>query len=249
MQAVEVLRLHARPCRNGSPRACRQPPTHRPCGNGPSLPHAAASWGQPVTGPRSRTPYEATARPPAEVPTVATAGDSAGDSAPKPVPGRRRPTRSLADPLPETPPGNPHQRRAKNIHRRIQLSRHGLSRRCARPRRCRFRRCSGVAGSGVTCSGVACSGTTPELPQTFPARRCSRHRRSGSAPALSGIVPALPVQVSPVQVSAEAAGRFRSICLPSAAVRGPGRRQDLPGLWAYPYRKGCPNAAQAPGLP
>ena len=81
MQAVEVLRLHARPCRNGSPRACRQPPTHRPCGNGPSLPHAAASWGQPVTGPRSRTPYEATARPPAEVPTVATAGDSALEAA------------------------------------------------------------------------------------------------------------------------------------------------------------------------
>ena len=154
MQAVEVLRLHARPCRNGSPRACRQPPpTHRPCGNGPSLPHAAASWGQPVTGPHAPglppkpPPGPPPKPPPWPRPETAlqrrlsrdSAGDSAGDSAPKPVPGRRRPTRSLADPLPETPPGNPPQRRPTNIHRRIQLSRHGLSRRCARPRRCRFR--------------------------------------------------------------------------------------------------------------
>ena len=192
MQAVDApsepcstrISLPSRACRQlrcsgcTRDRAATVPRAHA----GSLLPHAQAMRERPVS-PACRSRPEAShltdspPRPPRsflEVPTVATAGDSAGDSAPEPLPGRRRPTRSLADPLPETPPGNPPQRRPTNIHRRIQLSRHGLSRRCARPRRCRFRRCSGVAGSGVSRGGRAVQKHLPAQRSRPWTRKASR---------------------------------------------------------------------------
>ena len=162
-RAATVPREHA-----GSPPRTGHAGTARPCrmqqphGDSPSQAHAPGLPTKPPPGPPPKSPPW----PPPETALQRrlsrdSAGDSAGDSAPKPVPGRRRPTRSLADPLPETPPGNPPQRRPTNIHRRIQLSRHGLSRRCARPRRC-----PGIAGSGVA----------PALPVQVLLRHC-RFRR------------------------------------------------------------------------